>query len=103
MIGDPVKDRRVFLKSLREQIDSLGPADRSITAASHRSKACEVNELEKQIDSVHIAMTNIVGDSGLTYEVILSELIGVQKGSRFISAPTIRNIFAEFMRVRRRL
>lgn len=95
MIGDPVKDRRPFLQSLRDQLNNLGPGDRSVVAANHLSKAREVNELERQIDSVHDAMTNIVGNSGLTYEVVLSELIGVEKGSRFLSTPTVRSIFAE--------
>ena len=58
MIGDPVKDRRAFLKSLRDQLENPVPGDRSVTAANHLSKAREVNELEKQIDSVHDAMTN---------------------------------------------
>jgi primosomal replication protein N'' len=95
MIGDPVKDRRPFLKSLRDQLENPGSADRKVAAANLLSKANEVNALERQIDSVHDAMTNVVGNSGLTYEAVIAELIGVENASRYLSLPAIRSTFVE--------
>jgi len=91
MIADPSKDRRPFLERLRNELGVLDAhGDRSTALANHRAKANEVTRLEQEIDNVHEAMTKQIGNSGLNYEQVVSELIETGQDVRAISLLSIR-------------
>lgn len=95
LIGDPSKDRRPFLQRLRGELEDLNShGDRNAAAVTHCNKAGEVTQLENEIDGVHEAMTHKIADSGLTYEQVVSELIGLEKDGRKLPLPSIRELLS---------
>lgn len=96
MIGDPSRDRRPFLERLRNELSTLrDAADRPAAAAVHRAKATEVSRLETELDRVHETMTQLVLNSGLTYEQILGKLVKLANDPSVPSVPELRPLLRD--------
>jgi primosomal replication protein N'' len=98
MITDVNKDRRRVVGAVREQLDALWSRPASATASWRQRRqqvAARIEALEAELDQHHVALHALDESAGLSYRLILSDLIGYEAGLRLpIDAPGLRKLLA---------
>ncbi|MCI3132059.1 AAA domain-containing protein [Phenylobacterium aquaticum] len=93
MINDVNKDRKPVIQAIRDQLEALfsRPAGSSLWLQQRQQTAARIEALEADLDQHHAALHADDWASGLSYRLILSDLIGLSEGSRApVDAPGLR-------------
>lgn len=98
MINDVNRDRLPIIRSLREQLDAVfGRRESGAQLRQQRQQlASRIEALEGELDRYHGALHKHDEATGLTYRLILSDLIGLQDGRRpATDVPSLRGRLAD--------
>jgi primosomal replication protein N'' len=93
VVSDANSDRRHVITKLREQIDRARNAAVDATEAlraSRQTVAKQIERLESDVDGNHSAFHRLDPTIGLSYRMVLSELIAIEEAGGAVDAPGIR-------------
>jgi len=98
MVTDINKDRARVVGAVREQLDALWARPPGANAGwrqQRREVAARIEALESELDAHHAALHTAEEPSGLSYRLILSDLIGYDAADRPpVDAPALRRLLA---------
>ncbi len=104
MLTDVNKDREPILKSIREQVEALLRPGLERNAAWERSRpriATRIESIECELNCHHAAMRQVDRKSGLTYRMLLGELLALEASERpLLDVPALRSMLGEFDSIR---
>jgi hypothetical protein len=94
------KDRTSILQNLRTQIEGIGQAMRAYRAENverEREELAEkIEKLEKEIDKHHAAIHTIDETTGLSYRILLGQLIDLEdQAIKLVDVPALRRLFKD--------
>ncbi len=94
MVSDVNKDRLRVIRAVREQIESLFARPRGSTLWAQRRTqvAARIEALEADLDAYHETLHAEDGQTGLSYRLVLSDLIGIENEELLPSAPVLRQL-----------
>ena len=95
MINDVNKDRRTVIQSIRDQLEALfaRAAGSSVWLQQRQQTAARIEALEADLDQHHAALHADDLASGLSYRLILADLIGFAAGARApLDVPGLRAV-----------
>jgi len=95
MINDVNKDRRTVIQAIRDQLDALfaRAAGSSVWLQQRQQTAARIEALEADLDQHHAALHADDPASGLSYRLVLADLIGFAAGERPpIDVPSLRAV-----------
>lgn len=93
MINDVNKDRNPVIKMIREQLESLHRrvADPCINIKRKREEtAARIESLEGELNRYHTALHNVDDQLGISYRVLLGELVGIEHPVPPLDLPALR-------------
>jgi hypothetical protein len=95
MINDVNKDRRATIQAIRDQLEAIH--SRSFGASAWRLQrlqlASRIEALEADLDGQHRALHQVDEQTGLTYRLILGDLIGYTEAAGIV-VPALRQALA---------
>jgi len=105
MVTDINKDRHAILQSIRDQVSGLR-ANARMTEGDLRHRreqlAHMIEEIEGQLDRRHEAVHHVDAQTGLSYRMLLAELINLEgDGPRPIDVPRLRPVLEALPAIRR--
>lgn len=95
MVNDVNKDRQPVIRAVRDQLQMLfaRPAGTSIWQQQRQQTAARIEALAADLDAHHAILHAHDPGSGLSYRLILGDLIGFAQGSRpSIDVPALRAV-----------
>ncbi len=99
MVNDVNKDREPVIRAIREQLDTLWsrPSGASAWRQQRQQTAARIELLETALDSHHAALHATDEQTGLSYRLILGDLIGLaDQGTPIPSLPALRHLLGQF-------
>lgn len=93
MINDVNKDRKTVIQAVREQVEALlsQPIGSSLWRQQRQQTAARIEALEGELNAHHAAMHADDEATGLSYRLMLGDLIGLDAPARSaIAAPNLR-------------
>jgi len=95
MINDVNKDRKPVIQAIREQVEGLlgQPVGSSLWRQQRQQTAARIEALEADLNAHHAALHADDAPTGLSYRLILSDLIGLDDQERpAVAAATLRTL-----------
>lgn len=95
MINDVNKDRKAVIQAVREQVEALlaQPVGSSLWRQQRQQTAARIEALQGELDAHHHALHADDAATGLSYRLILGDLIGLDAPARTaIAAPNLRGL-----------
>ncbi len=93
MVNDVNKDRKTVIQAVREQVEALlsQPIGSSLWRQQRQQTAARIEALEGELNAHHAAMHADDEATGLSYRLMLGDLIGLDAPARSaIAAPNLR-------------
>lgn len=93
MVNDVNKDRRAVIQAIRDQLDALWsrPAGSLAWRQQRHQLAARIESLEADLDQHHAALHAHDSATGLSYRLVLADLIGFERDDRpAIDVPALR-------------
>ncbi|WP_183299733.1 AAA domain-containing protein [Cupriavidus alkaliphilus] len=93
MVNDVNKDREPTIRAVREQLDAIfkgSSFDNGWTRQRERM-AARIEALEGELDRHHLALHAVDEATGLSYRVLLGELIQLETGEPPVDVPQLRS------------
>ncbi len=92
MVNDVNKDREPTIRAVREQLDAIfkGSAFDNGWVRQRERMAARIEALEGELDRHHQALHAVDESTGLSYRVLLGELIQLEAGEPAIDVPQLR-------------
>ena len=92
MVNDVNKDRTTVIQSIREQIEQLlrHPHGPSGWRQQRQQTAGRIEAIERDLDGHHHALHALDSQTGLSYRLILGDLIGLASAGETLSLPLLR-------------
>lgn len=97
MINDVNRDRDPTIRAVREQLESLLKNSNFDSSWTHHRErmAARIEALEGELDRHHQALHQIDSSTGLSYRVLLGELIRLESDVSLIDVPQLRSKLSE--------
>ena len=98
MVNDVNKDREPVMRAIREQLEELfrRPAGVSRWQQQREQNAARIEALEQDLDGQHRALHAVDEQTGLSYRLILGDLIGLAREGATPGLPSLRQILGGF-------
>jgi primosomal replication protein N'' len=93
VVADVSSDRQHVIGKLREQLDRVRDTASGATEtlrASRQTVAQQIERLEADIDANHVAYHQLDVSIGMSYRMVLAELIAIEEAGGAVDAPGIR-------------
>src|SRR3546814_6758347 len=92
MVNDVNKDREPVIRAIREQLEELyqRPYGASGWRQQRQQMAARIEALERELDGQHRALHATDEQTGLSYRLILGNLIGLAREGETPSLPSLR-------------
>src|SRR3546814_6625392 len=92
MVNDVNKDREPVIRAIREQLEELyqRPYGASGWRQQRQQMAARIEALERELDGQHRALHATDEQTGLSYRLILGDLIGLAREGETPSLPSLR-------------
>ena len=96
MVNDVNKDREPVIRAVREQLEELfqRPSGASGWRQQREQTAARIESLERDLDGQHRALHAVDGQTGLSYRLILGDLIGLAREGATPALPSLRHTVA---------
>jgi len=93
MVNDVNKDRKSVIQSIREQLEELyrRPTGATGWRQQRQQAAARIEALERDLDGQHRALHAVDERTGLSYRLILGDLIGLAREGETPSVPSLRH------------
>ncbi|MEI5997889.1 DUF4011 domain-containing protein [Paraburkholderia bengalensis] len=93
MVNDVNKDREPTIRAVREQLEAIhkGSAFDNGWIRQRERMAARIEALEGELDRHHQAIHAVDESTGLSYRILLGELIRLESGDAPIDAPQLRS------------
>lgn len=97
MVNDVNRDRDPTIRAVREQLESLLKNSNFDSSWTHHRErmAARIEALEGELDRHHQALHQIDPSTGLSYRVLLGELIRLESDVSLIDVPQLRSKLSE--------
>ena len=94
MVNDVNKDREPVIKAIREQLDELfrRPGGASGWRQQRQQTAARIETLERDLDGQHRALHAVDEPTGLSYRLIIGDLIGLAGQGDTPPLPSLRHV-----------
>ncbi|WP_221262583.1 AAA domain-containing protein [Sphingomonas kyeonggiensis] len=94
MVNDVNKDRRSVIQSIREQLEELflRPAGATGWRQQRQQTASRIESLERDLDGQHRALHAVDGPTGLSYRLVVGDLIGLSREGATPPVPSLRHL-----------
>lgn len=94
MVNDVNKDREPVIRRVREQLDALFARPNGAVGwrQQREQAAARIEAIERDLDGHHRALHEIDEQTGLSYRLILGDLIGLAREGRTPSVPSLRQL-----------
>lgn len=94
MVNDVNKDREPVIRAVREQLEELfrRPSGATGWRQQRIQTAARIEALERELDGQHRALHATDEQTGLSYRLILGDLIGLQREGSTPSLPSLRQL-----------
>lgn len=94
MVNDVNKDREPVIRAVREQLEELfqRPAGASGWRQQRQQTAARIEALERDLDGQHRALHAVDEQTGLSYRLILGDLIGLAREGMTLALPSLRQV-----------
>jgi len=98
MVNDVNKDREPVIRAVREQLEELfqRPAGASGWRQQRQQAAARIEALERDLDGQHRALHAVDDQTGLSYRLILGDLIGLGREGSTPPLPSLRHLLAGY-------
>lgn len=98
MVNDVNKDREPIIRTIREQLEELFQRPPGATGWRQQRKqtAARIETLERELDGQHRALHATDEQTGLSYRLLLGDLIGLARDGEAPSLPSLRYLLAAF-------
>ncbi|MBY8823220.1 AAA domain-containing protein [Sphingomonas colocasiae] len=98
MVNDVNKDRQTVIQSVREQLEELHQRGFGTGGwrQQRRQTAARIEALERELDGQHRALHRSDEQTGLSYRLILGDLIGLADEGATPSVPSLRALLGGF-------
>ncbi|MES3100589.1 AAA domain-containing protein [Sphingomonas faeni] len=92
MVNDVNKDRRTVIQSIREQLEELFRRPQNATGwrQQRQQAAARIESLERELDGQHRALHVVDPQTGLSYRLVIGDLIGLAREGETPSLPSLR-------------
>ncbi|HTU10981.1 MAG TPA: AAA domain-containing protein [Allosphingosinicella sp.] len=96
MVNDVNKDRRTVIQSIRDQLEMLFQRPYGATGwrQQRQQAAARIEALESDLDGQHRALHAVDPQTGLSYRLILGDLIGLANQGETPPLPSLRHLLA---------
>lgn len=96
MVNDVNKDREPVIRAIREQLEELFQRPYGATGwrQQREQTAARIESLERDLDGQHRALHAVDEQTGLSYRLILSDLIGLRREGFTPALPSLRHVLA---------
>lgn len=97
MVNDVNKDREPVIRAIREQLEELyaRPAGASGWRQQREQTAAQIESLERDLDGQHDALHAVDDQTGLSYRLIVGDLIGLRRQGSTPVLPSLRRQLGE--------
>ncbi len=94
MVNDVNKDRRTVIQSIREQLEELfrRPGGATGWRQQRQQAAARIESLERDLDGQHRALHAVDEQTGLSYRLVIGDLIGLGRDGETPAAPSLRRL-----------
>nr|WP_294810176.1 AAA domain-containing protein [uncultured Sphingomonas sp.] len=98
MVNDVNKDRSSVIGAIREQLEDLfqRPAGASGWRQQRQQTAARIESLERDLDGQHHALHAVDERTGMSYRLILGDLIGLAAKGPTPALPSLRYLLGQF-------
>lgn len=98
MVNDVNKDREPVIRTIREQLETLFQRPPGATGwrQQRQQTAARIEALERELDGQHRALHATDEQTGLSYRLLLGDLIGLAREGEVPSLPSLRYLLASF-------
>ncbi len=96
MVNDVNKDRKTVIQSIREQLEELFRRPQGATGwrQQRQQAAARIETLERDLDGQHHALHAVDAQTGLSYRLVLGDLIGLASKGHTPALPSLRHQIA---------
>jgi hypothetical protein len=96
MVNDVNKDREAVIRTIRGQLEDLHGRSNAATAwrQQRAQTAARIEELERALDGHHQAIHAADKQTGLSYRLILGDLIALARQGHTVSLPSLRHLLS---------
>ena len=96
MVNDVNKDREPVIRAIREQLEDIfqRPHGASGWRQQREQTAARIESLQRDLDGQHRALHAVDGQTGLSYRLVLSDLIGLAREGVTPALPSLRHTLA---------
>jgi hypothetical protein len=96
MVNDVNKDREPVIRAVREQLEDLFQRPRGATGwrQQREQTAARIESLERDLDGQHRALHAVDAQTGLSYRLVLGDLIGLAREGGTPALPSLRHTLA---------
>lgn len=96
MVNDVNKDREPVIRAVREQLEELfqRPQGASGWRQQREQTAARIESLERDLDGQHRALHAVDGQTGLSYRLVLGDLVGLAREGATPPLPSLRHTLA---------
>ncbi|MDK2768362.1 MAG: DUF4011 domain-containing protein [Sphingomonas sp.] len=96
MVNDVNKDREPVIRAVREQLEEIfqRPHGASGWRQQREQAAARIESLERDLDGQHRALHAVDGQTGLSYRLVLGDLIGLAREGVTPPLPSLRHTLA---------
>ena len=93
MVNDVNKDRRTVIQSIREQLEELfrRPGGATGWRQQRQQAAARIESLERDLDGQHRALHAVDEQTGLSYRLVIGDLIGLAREGETPPVPSLRH------------
>ncbi len=93
MVNDVNKDRRTVIQSIREQLEELfrRPGGATGWRQQRQQTAARIESLERDLDGQHRALHAVDEQTGLSYRLVIGDLIGLAREGETPAVPSLRH------------
>lgn len=93
MVNDVNKDRKSVIQSIREQLEELFQRSYGSTGwrQQRQQTAARIEALENDLDGQHRALHAVDPQTGLSYRLVIGDLIGLAREGETPSVPSLRH------------
>jgi hypothetical protein len=97
MVNDVNKDREPVIRAIREQLEELHrrPYGTSGWRQQRQQTAARIEALERELDGQHCALHATDEQTGLSYRLILGDLIGLARDGETPPLPSLRRLLGD--------
>ncbi|WP_239435329.1 AAA domain-containing protein [Sphingomonas sp. ACRSK] len=96
MVNDVNKDREAVIRAVREQLEEIfqRPGGATGWRQQREQTAARIEALERDLDGQHRALHAVDDQTGLSYRLVLGDLIGLAREGRTPALPSLRHTLA---------